>query len=93
MPFRAWGRGEAENAGEWQADCVGAHNHNLSSVPVLRAGNGNMHVLRSLFNGTISPDFDPVWAYDALGFGSGMGAESVPQHIWQPVILYLGRPK
>ncbi|WP_302580422.1 hypothetical protein [uncultured Desulfovibrio sp.] len=91
--FRNWALGDGQEAGAWEADCVGPHNHDISSVPVARAGYGNMHVLRRLFNGNISPDYDPIWEDNAFGAGDGMGAETVPRHIWQPVIIYLGRPR
>ena len=37
------------------------------------------------------------WAYAPIDIDSGRvarsGAETVPSHIWQPVTIYLGRPK
>ncbi len=91
--FRNWALGDGQEAGAWQTDCVGPHNHDISSVPVARAEYGNMHVLRRLFNGGMSQDYGPVWEDNAFGAGDGMGAETVPRHIWQPVIIYLGRPR
>ena len=94
-PFRNWVLGQSAQAGSWKADCVGPHDHDGSSVPVERASSeGNMHVARPLGeDDLLGKDYAPTWRNNIWAPGDGMGAETVPRHIWQPVIIYLGRPK
>ena len=93
--FRAWALGQTENAGAWQADCVGLHDHNSAGTPVgERGADGTMVCMRGMTTeDTIGTNYSPVLLRNVLAPGDGMGDKTVPQHIWHPVILYLGRPK
>ncbi len=54
---------------------------------------GAMSVTR-IANSTQSGDSRPTFAlnFNASNFVP-TGPQNVPQHIWQPIILYLGRPR
>lgn len=81
--FRNWAPGSKGNPGNWYADNVRAHAHTFGQR--LASGGG-----ANYGNPTSQLWFDRTG--DAAKTASYGGEETVPQHIWQPICLYLGRP-
>ena len=81
--FRNWGPESKGNPGNWYADNVRAHAHTFGQR--LASGGG-----ANYGNPTSQLWFDRTG--DAAKTASYGGEETVPQHIWQPICLYLGRP-
>ena len=77
--FRNWMLGQEQAAGAWVKDSFQSHVH--SGVYV-----GNVQT--SAVNGNSLHLARNTGNSAATG-----GAETAPQHIWQPIILYLGRPR
>ena len=91
--FRNWALGQEREAGAWQTDTgreVYGTFGGLSPTPSgaftssneahnIGAGNNHSYVLYTMAA--------------SLVWGEHAGTEFTPPHTWQPVILYLGRPK
>lgn len=96
--FRNWGPGASTNAGCWAADTGrglrGGVNTNtglaqMSTEPLGLFALASDGVAYS-GNKTSEPD---SFIFDAATvWGEHAGAEFAPVHVWQPVVLYLGRP-
>ena len=102
--FRAWVLGQERAAGRFGTDTgraltgkIGADATNLKWIrdhtsgvfQVLNTpGVGSGNVMDSYW-GNYSVDFNASYVWGA----SHSGAEFAPSHIWQPVVIYLGRPK
>ena len=92
--FRNWGQGESKNAGAWGRD----------EIRNIRGTGGSFKAVSSYdFSGAIKLDSTTGGSHDADGKGPSSflfdaslvvptGPQNVPQHVWQPVCLYLGRP-
>ena len=78
-PFRNWVLGASESAGAWKADSFRSHTHSGVYVSSVQTSATQSNALNL--------------ARNVGNSGVTGGTETVPQHIWQPVILYLGRPK
>lgn len=92
-PFRAWVLGQERAAGAWQTDTgreVSGTFGGFSPTPSgaftssndvrnIGAGNNHSYVLYTMAA--------------SLVWGEHTGTEFTPPHTWQPIILYLGRPK
>ena len=97
-PFRNWVLGADGMAGAWGRDEI----RNIKGAALV----GWLPDSPSSFSGALSP-FKLGNAAYSIGAGSAIynsirfdaskevntGPQNVPQHIWQPIILYLGRPK
>ena len=93
--FRNWALGQSEGAGAWGRDEI----RNITGGFVARQEGAAQQ------DGAITGTLYPGDTY--LGSGPGgrlkykfnasrvvpTGPVNVPQHIWQPVVIYLGRPK
>ena len=99
--FRAWVLGAAEGAGAWGRDEIrnitGTNIGHMSgnSPTGLGAPTGCMRWKNpSEFVGYLSGEGNGAyrWIYDA-SLIVPTGPQNVPQHVWQPVIIYLGRPR
>ena len=77
--FRNWVLGASESAGAWKADSFRSHTHSGVYVSSVQTSATQSNALNL--------------ARNVGNSGATGGTETVPQHIWQPVILYLGRPK
>ena len=103
-PFRNWVLGQGQDAGRFGTDTgraltgkIGAdatdlkwiRDHVSGAFKILNTpGVGSGNVMDS-YRGNYSVNFDASYIWGA----SHSGAEFAPSHIWQPVILYLGRPR
>lgn len=95
-PFRAW-TGADREAGSWQGDAIRNIQGAIYSY-ILNLGNGNppSGALK------INTSQQGLYTVGSGGYGGEMtfdasravptGPENVPQHIVQPIVLYLGRP-
>ena len=101
--FRNWGQGGDNPAGGWASDAMRA----LTGMASFARGSGGGSILMDDAEGVFHVDRNgiSIQAYTGsstnfplsrLFFDSSRntptGPENVPPHIWQPVILYLGRP-
>lgn len=77
--FRAWALGQEREAGAWKADSFRSHTHSGVYVSSVQTSAGTGNSLHLARN-----------TGDSAATG---GVETAPQHIWQPIILYLGRPR
>lgn len=77
--FRAWVLGQSESAGAWKADSFRSHTHSGVYVSSVQTSATQSNALNL--------------ARNVGNSGATGGTETAPQHVWQPVILYLGRPK
>lgn len=91
--FRAWALGADGMAGVWGRDEIrnitgqlGADSFNASNSGAFSTSNGAQ---RTCSGGTGNPD---CTIFDA-SLVVPTGPMNVPPHIWQPIILYLGRPR
>lgn len=104
--FRAWALGQSADAGAWREDKLrvitgdfcsadegdtGTERADINSVSgafFIKPGTGT-------YNSGVTLYADRARiAFDTSLLGSNYaGTETVPQHTWQPIILYLGRPK
>ena len=78
-PFRNWALGQSADAGAWKADSFRSHTHSGVYVSSVQTSAGTGNSLHLARN-----------TGDSAATG---GVETAPQHIWQPIILYLGRPR
>ena len=104
--FRAWALGQSADAGAWREDKLrvitgdfcsadegdtGTERADINSVSgafFIKPGTGTYNAGITLY-----ADRARI-AFDTSLLGSNYaGTETVPQHTWQPIILYLGRPK
>ena len=102
--FRNWVLGAEREAGRFGTDTgraltgkIGADATNLKWIRdhvsgafkiLITPGSGSGGVMDS-YGGNYSVNFDASYIWGA----SHSGAEFAPSHIWQPVVIYLGRPK
>lgn len=102
--FRNWALGQEWEAGRFGTDTgraltgkIGAdaaslkwiRDHVSGAFQALNTpGVGSGNIMDSYW-GDYSVNFDASYIWGA----SHSGAEFAPSHIWQPMILYLGRPK
>ena len=78
-PFRNWTLGLEREAGEWRADSFRRHTHSGVYVSSIQTSAAQGNALNLARN---------------VGNSATTGdTETAPQHIWQPTILYLGRPR
>ena len=94
--FRAWALGQEREAGVWGRDEI----RNITgSVNIMRLADGGAVGPFSLINDrVVAVGVGGVTAsISDIGFSASnvvsTGPQNVPPHIWQPIILYLGRPK
>ena len=105
-PFRAWVLGAAEGAGAWHRDEIREIEGALQRLPQPQSGyvwspsgltgafsidnnSGFSTATMSGINSTSNPTKVRFKASNVVP----TGPMNVPPHIWQPVIIYLGRPR
>lgn len=90
--FRAWTLGQGADAGAWHRDEI----RNIEGIFSGGYGYGSFTgPFRNIgVSGSYSGDTAPLSSvqFNASNVVS-TGPQNVPQHIWQPVIIYLGRPR
>ena len=90
--FRNWAQGEDTTAGAWRADTgrnatgvVGALDSNILPSGVFFTDGRGLTAVSSGDRSIVKMDLSKQWK-------GHVGTEFSPEHIWQPAILYLGRP-
>ena len=94
--FRNWGQGADSQAGGWGRDEI----RNITgNIGFTHAGSRNGTGALKPSGGTqVFSHWDGSYlgSNTSLGFDASLsiptGPQVVPQHVWQPVVLYLGRP-
>ena len=93
--FRNWGQGVGKDAGAWGEDAIRnitGQASGANSVGPCYSGEGAIY--RGEVQGNATYRNGPYGGY--LMFDASRvvptGPENVPPHVWQPVVLYLGRP-
>ena len=94
--FRNWGPGADSQAGVWGRDEI----RNITgNIGLTHAGSRNGTGALKPSDGTqVFSHWDGSYlgSNTSLGFDASLsiptGPQNVPQHVWQPVVLYLGRP-
>ena len=90
--FRSWAPGADTTAGAWLADTgrnatgvVGALDSNILPSGVFFTDGRGVTAVSSGDRSVVKMDLSKQWK-------GHVGTEFSPEHIWQPAILYLGRP-
>ena len=93
-PFRAWALGQSEGAGAWGRDEIRNIYGQVGEIVHAESSNGAFKYIGQLVGRTY---VDGVWKSGIIYMEASQlvptGPQNVPQHIWQPVIIYLGRPR
>ena len=93
--FRNWAQGESKEAGSWGEDAIRNITGKASganSVGPCYSGEGAIYPGAAQGNATYrNSSGGSQLAFDASRVVP-TGPENVPPHVWQPVVLYLGRP-
>ena len=95
-PFRNWALGQSEGAGAWGRDEIrnirGAFNNAVSHTATDYSG--AFKLTRGAHFSRYNADGVYFWGVDLdVSRFVPTGPQNVPQHIWQPVVIYLGRPR
>ena len=94
--FRNWGQGEVKDAGAWGRDEI----RNITGAFGRAYGAGSGYPAQGAFTDlpgvSNGRGIAAVERNDPAGFDASLvvptGPQNVPQHVWQPLVLYLGRP-
>ena len=97
--FRNWGPGADKEAGVWGRDEIrnitGVLNHLFSSNDSAPSMSGAFRLTsstRPYRANQAAQSGTNLWISFAAANVVPTGVQNVPQHVWQPVILYLGQP-
>ena len=93
--FRNWGQGVGKDAGAWGEDAIRnitGQASGANSVGPCYSGEGAIYRGEVQGNATYrNGSYGGYLMFDASRVVP-TGPENVPPHVWQPVVLYLGRP-
>ena len=93
--FRNWGQGVGKDAGAWGEDAIRnitGQASGANSVGPCYSGEGAIYRGEVQGNATYrNGSYGGYLMFDASRVVP-TGPENVPQHVWQPAVLYLGRP-
>lgn len=89
--FRNWGPGGDEGAGQWHRDEIRNITGTVDTGTGIFDATGAFSVVESGKEHTSAGSYNSDFKFDA-SFVVPTGPQNVPQHVWQPAILYLGRP-
>ena len=94
-PFRAWVHGADRSAGAWGSDAVRNVVGKIGAIPygVSIAGTSDAFYENGTALGWQGGPYGFQGVYMDISRAVPTGPQNVPPHNWQPVILYLGRPK
>ena len=94
-PFRNWGLGTDGTAGAWGSDAVRNIVGKIGAIPhgVSIAGTSDVFYENGTAAGWQGGSYGFQGVYMDISRAVPTGPQNVPQHVRQPVILYLGRPK
>ena len=89
--FRNWTPGIDEGAGQWHRDEIRNITGTVDTGTGIFDATGAFSVVESGKEQTSAGSYNSDFKFDA-SFVVPTGPQNVPPHVWQPVILYLGRP-
>lgn len=93
-PFRNWVLGQSEGAGAWGRDEIRNIYGQVGEIVHAESSNGAFKYIGQLVGRTY---VDGVWKSGIIYMEASQlvptGPMNVPPHNWQPVIIYLGRPR
>ena len=89
--FRNWALGGDEGAGQWHRDEIRNITGTVDTGTGIFDATGAFSVVESGKEHTSAGSYNSDFKFDA-SFVVPTGPQNVPQHVWQPAILYLGRP-
>ena len=89
--FRNWAPGIDEGAGQWHRDEIRNITGTVDTGTGIFDATGAFSVVESGKEQTSAGSYNSDFKFDA-SFVVPTGPQNVPPHVWQPVILYLGRP-
>ena len=89
--FRNWAPGGDEGAGQWHRDEIRNITGTVDTGTGIFGATGAFSVVESGKEQTSAGSYNSDFKFDA-SFVVPTGPQNVPPHVWQPVILYLGRP-
>ena len=92
--FRNWALGQSADAGAWGRDEIRNIYGQVGEIVHAESSNGAFKYIGQLVGRTY---VDGVWKSGIIYMEASQlvptGPQNVPQHIWQPIIIYLGRPR
>lgn len=89
--FRNWTPGIDEGAGQWHRDEIRNITGTVDTGTGIFGATGAFSIVTSAKENTSAGSYNSDFKFDA-SFVVPTGPQNVPPHVWQPVILYLGRP-
>ena len=89
--FRNWTQGIDEGAGQWHRDEIRNITGTVDTGTGIFGATGAFSVVESGKEYTSAGSYNSDFKFDA-SFVVPTGPQNVPPHVWQPAILYLGRP-
>ena len=89
--FRNWAPGIDEGAGQWHRDEIRNITGTVDTGTGIFDATGAFSVVESGKEQTSAGSYNSDFKFDA-SFVVPTGPQNVPPHVWQPAILYLGRP-
>ena len=95
-PFRNWALGVDGTAGAWGSDAVRNIVGKIGAIPhggVSVAGVSDAFYEGGTAVGWQGGPYDFKAVYMDISRVVSTGPQNTPQHVWQPVIIYLGRPR
>lgn len=88
--FRNWAPGGDEGAGQWHRDEIRNITGTVDTGTGIFGATGAFSIVTSAKENTTAGSYNSDFKFDA-SFVVPTGPQNVPQHVWQPAILYLGR--
>ena len=89
--FPNWTPGIDEGAGQWHRDEIRNITGTVDTGTGIFGATGAFSVVESGKEYTSAGSYNSDFKFDA-SFVVPTGPQNVPPHVWQPAILYLGRP-
>lgn len=101
--LRCWTSGEDTSAGSWESDAI----RSITGTASFARGSGGGAILLDTTEGAFSVDRNGTSIQSYTGATPNIatsrlfldassvvptGPQTVPQHVWQPVVIYLGKP-
>lgn len=95
--FRAWALGTGREAGAWGRDEIRNISGTLSQAVMVSPSASGAFTYTNIATNNFGGAGSPYPSRGTVNFSASnnvpTGPQNIPQHIWQPVIFYLGRPK
>ena len=92
-PFRAWGVGGSGEVGGWQPDAMRniTGRAGITASDEFTRGEGTFYGIDYAHGAISSEQTSHLIMFDSSRVVP-TGPQNVPQHVWEPVLIYLGNP-